>query len=106
MAVLAVGVAAVSLVFIGFALGRATASEAPPSSPETDSRQVFVARHNDVVRVPDVGLFCIVGFELRQAKMLCNREGRNRRYQVVFYRSRTQLGVIGDPGKVKTFPER
>jgi hypothetical protein len=85
-----------------FALGRSTAStERDPQ----DGGQDLTARQGAVVRVPDVELLCTVAFEISEAMFLCNRTGVRPRFQVVFYRDRTTVGRIGDPGDQRVFAE-
>jgi hypothetical protein len=87
-----------------FAIGRTTAPDRE-LPPETGTQDI-TGRPNDVFRVPAIRLFCIVGYEIDQAKMLCNRTGDRPRYQVVFQRDRTAVGRIGYPGSQRVFPER
>jgi hypothetical protein len=89
---------------MAFALGRSTA---PSGSTESEiSRQDITANQGAVVRVPDVELLCSVAFEISEAMFLCNRTGDRPRFQIVFYRNRTTVGRIGDPGDQRVFAER
>lgn len=86
-----------------FALGRSTA---PSESTRSDNdRQDITANQGAVVRVPDVGLLCSVAFEISEAMVLCNRTGDRPRFQVAFFRDRTAVGHIGDPGDQRVFRE-
>jgi hypothetical protein len=87
-----------------FAVGRSTA---PSGSTDSENGgQDITARQGAVLRIPDVRLLCTVAFEINEPMLLCNRTGDRPRFQVVFYRDRTTIGRIGDPGDQRVFPER
>jgi hypothetical protein len=97
-----------SLALVGaaaaaFVIGRTTANGA--SDARRSQSGDLVGRPGDVFRVPEVGLFCIVDFELDRSKVICNRETRPR-FQVVFERNSTSIGRIGYPGDRRVFAER
>ena len=87
-----------------FAFGRITAPTAGGASE--NGGQDLTANQGSVVRVPDVELLCTVAFEISEAMFVCNRTGERPSFQVVFYRDRTAVGRIGDPGDQRVFAER
>jgi hypothetical protein len=89
-----------------FALGRITAANEGASANTETIGKPLTLRMGDSLRVPSVALLCVTYVELDIAKVLCDRTGRNPRYEVVFERNRTVVGRIGDPGDQRVFPER
>jgi hypothetical protein len=89
-----------------FSLGRITAANDVPDVPTESTGKQVTLRIGDSLRVPSVALLCVIYVELNIAKVLCDRTGRNPRYEVIFERERTVIGRIGDPGDQEAFPER
>jgi hypothetical protein len=88
-----------------FALGRATASSGDNGDAASAEDDITV-EIGDQLEVPALALFCSSDVELRSKRLLCNRTGETPRWQVIFERERTQIVRIGDPGDVRSFPER
>jgi hypothetical protein len=105
-----ISILAVLLILFGiaaFALGRTTASDRGPDVPTDSDWKDVTLRVGDQLHVPSIALFCRIDLELeRIPRMACHREGQQARYQVRFGRDWTEVGRLGDPGNVRTFPER